>query len=105
MEKYTINIASDFSPKLGGRWIKYGPYSGEQFLNDILEKKYLEAKENNEQLHIYMDGASPYASSFLDQSFGELGRRYENHEVKAIIVIHTNLYGWIADLIRDEIWK
>lgn len=105
MEKYKIDIANDFSSKLGGRWIRLGPFSGEQFFQDILEKKYLEAKKDGEQLHIYLDGASPYGSSFISQSFGQLGSIYGAHEVKQIVVFHSELYGWIVNIIRDEIWK
>lgn len=105
MEKYIINIANDFSQKLGGRWKRLGPYSGEQFFQDILENNYLKATEHNELLHIYMDGASPYGSSFLDQSFGELGRKHGTQEVKKNIVFHTNIYEWIVDIIRNDLWK
>ena len=105
MEKYTINIAKDFSPRLGGRYRRLGKFSGEEFFEEILEKKYLEAKKNNEQLHIYMDGASPYGSSFIGQSFGELGFKYGGSVVKKIIVFHSELYKWIADYIIDDVWK
>ncbi len=104
MEKYMINIANDFSPKLGGRWQRLGSYSGEQFFEDILKPKYQEARDNQEQLHIYMDGASPYGSSFLDQSFGELGRQYGNNDVKKSVIFHTEIYGWIADYICGVLW-
>jgi hypothetical protein len=104
MEKYTINIAKDFSPKLGGRYRRYGRFSGEEFFEDVLEEKYLEAVRDNQQLHIYMDGASPYGSSFIGQSFGELGRKYGNSEVKGRIVLYSDVYKWIVTIIREQIW-
>lgn len=104
MGKYAINIAMDFSKNLGGRWKKLGPYSGEAFFEEILEKKYLEAKHANEVLHIFLDGASPYGSSFLDQSFGTLYRKY-GKEVVDTVCFRTEYFGWIVDFIKTEIWK
>jgi len=100
----TINIATDFNKNLGGREKKLGEFSGEEFFEDVLKKKYLEAKEKNCQLEIDLDGASPYGSSFLDQSFGELFRKY-NDDVVSRIVFRTQYYNWIVDYIKQEIWK
>lgn len=105
MERNTINIAKDFSSKLGGRWERFGSYSGEQFYKEWLQPSFLRAKETNEQLHIYLDGASPYGSSFLDQSFGELARVYGSEDVKKTIILHTSLYEWIVKIIINELWR
>ncbi len=64
MEKFTIDIARDFSDKLGGRWIKVGPFSGELFYDTILKQKYESAISEHEKLHIYLDGTKGYGSSF-----------------------------------------
>ena len=106
MEKFSIDIAKDFSDKLGGRWIKLGPFSGELFYDTILKPKYLLAIKENEKLHIYLDGTKGYGSSFLDQSFGTLAREKENdlEQVKSTIVFHTELFGWNVEYIYDEIW-
>lgn len=104
MEEYSINIANDFSRVIGGRWKKFGPFSGEAFYNDVLEDKYIEAVENNNKLHIYLDGTSGYGSSFLDQSFGELARNYGLDKVKANVVLHAETFKWIIDYINSEIW-
>ena len=105
MEEYKIDIAQDFSPNLGVRYKSLGLYSGEQFFEDILVKKFIAAKEANAQLHIYLDGASPYGSSFLDESFGRLARTYTNDDVSQRIVFHTINYKWIVDFIKTNIWK
>ena len=85
MEEFVINIALDFSKSLGGRKIEHGLFSGEAFFEKILEKKYLEAKGKEQLLHIYLDGASPYGSSFLDESFGQLYRKKGNEVVSNIV--------------------
>jgi hypothetical protein len=105
MEKYKIEIAQDFSPNLGVRYKSLGLFSGEQFYDELLEKRFKEAKAANEQLHIYLDGASPYGSSFLDESFGKLARNYSVSEVSKILVFHTINYKWIVEFIRSNIWK
>ena len=104
MEKYKIEIATEFSDKLGGRWIKLGPFSGEAFYNEILKKRYDETVLNNEKLHIYMDGAKGYGSSFLDQSFGELARLYTVEKVSSVLVFHTIFFEDIVKYIKEDIW-
>lgn len=104
MEKVEIDIGIDFSTKLGGRWIKLGPHSGEEFYEELLEKKFLEAKQKDTKLYIYMDGAKGYGSSFLDQSFGELARKYNVSEVKERIVFVTQLFEWNIEYLKEEIW-
>ncbi|MDR1730059.1 MAG: STAS-like domain-containing protein [Prevotellaceae bacterium] len=102
MEKnVSINIATDFSKNLG---VRVGPSSGETFFEEILNKKYIEAKDTNRQLEINLDGASPYGSSFLDQSFGKLFREYGKDVVDRII-FKTQYFNWIVDIIKQEIWK
>jgi len=104
MEELKIVISSDFSNKLGGRWIKLGLYSGEAFYNILLLPKYQKAREENVKLHIYLDGTKGYGSSFLDQSFGELARNHNVTEVKDTIVFHTDNFAWNVKYIEDEIW-
>ena len=104
MEKYKIEISKDFSDKLGGRWIKLGTFSGEQFYTEILKDKFLKAKEENEVLHIYLDGTKGYGSSFLDQSFGQLARDFGVNEVIKGIKFHTDFFKEIPDYIMNEIW-
>jgi hypothetical protein len=105
MEKYYIKIAEDFSPTLGGRWIKIGPFSGELFYETILKEKYEEAIKNGAKLNIYLDGTKGYGSSFLDQSFGELYRKHDSKEVINTLVFHTQYFESIVEYIKTSIWK
>ncbi len=104
MEKYRIDISKDFNDKLGGRWIKLGPFSGELFYMNILEKEYIKAFKEKEKLHIYLDGTKGYGSSFLDQSFGELARIHGVENVENTIVFHTDFFVWNVKYIKEEIW-
>lgn len=69
-----ISISNDFSQTPGGRYIKEGKYSGEEFRNKILEPKYKECLGKNEKLTINFDGGYGYGNSFLEESFGGLVR-------------------------------
>lgn len=104
MEEVSINIATEFSDKLGGRWIRLGPNSGEEFYEKLLYPRYNLAKQNNNKLHIYMDGTKGYGSSFLDQTFGELARKYGVKEVEEMLVFKTNDFKWNVKYIKEEIW-
>ena len=51
MEKYSINIANDYSKTPGGRWKDLGPFSGEQFYEEMLLPRFDEAVASGEKLH------------------------------------------------------
>jgi len=70
-----INVVKDFSKTPGARYRKDGPYSGEEFRESILEKYFIDKNDNSEIL-INLDGAAGYATSFLEESFGGLARKY-----------------------------
>jgi hypothetical protein len=71
-----IKIAFDYTETPGGAHIGDGKYSGEDFRNTILEPKFLEAKEKNEDLEIDLDGGYGYGTSFLEEALGGLARKY-----------------------------
>ena len=54
-----------------------GPYSGEEFRDDILIPA-IEAlgPDFEEELLVDLDGGFGYASSFLDEAFGKLPQKY-----------------------------
>ncbi|MFI3264776.1 MAG: STAS-like domain-containing protein [Rikenellaceae bacterium] len=99
-----IKISKEFSQNLGGRFISLGDFSGEKFYNEILKPKFEEAKNEGVDLAIDLDGASPYGSSFLDESFGRLKREYGEESVKSIIKFETKNYPHVVELIEKRIW-
>lgn len=104
MEKYFINIANNYSKTPGGRWKDLGPFSGEQFYEEMLLPRFDEAVKNGDKLHIQLDGVASYPYSFLDQSFGELGRNRGKQAAKEHIVFHTTVNQWVVKIILDELW-
>lgn len=70
----TIKISSDYTKTPGGRFIREGKYSGEDFRKTLLKPKFLEAKSKDEALTVDLDGGYGYATSFLEEAFGGLAR-------------------------------
>ena len=105
MEEIKISIATEFSNRLGGRWTRLGPASGEEFYEKILLPKYEKAIQEGQPLHIYLDEVKSYPFSFLDQSFGELARiKNDPKLVSDTLCFHTENFKMVVDCIRDDIW-
>lgn len=91
------SVAEQFSRFPGGRLRKHGPVSGEEFRDDFLIPLF----EKHDHLTIDLTGAITYGASFLDESFGELGKRYGLEAVKKKLKL-------IADddpMLVDTIWE
>lgn len=106
-EKIIINIAEDFTDTPGPRTITEGDKSGEQFRNEMLLPKYLEAKKQRKKLYIDFDGTFGYPPSFLEEAFGGLIRETKDNMdiVLKIIEFKCNarpyLYEKIICYMRD----
>jgi len=85
-----INIAKDFSDAPGGRYIREGAYSGEEFREEVLIPKYKEAKSSGQKLQINLDGCFGYPSSFIDEAFAGLAKYENSHNVLQIIEFISN---------------
>ena len=70
----TYSIANEFSTTPGGRFRKHGPYSGEEFRDDVLCNLLRTAMGDGDTLTIELDGTAGYPSSFLEEAFGGLIR-------------------------------
>lgn len=81
-----INICRDFSETPNARYRAEGPHSGEEFRETILEPRYLEARSQKEKLTINLDGGYGYPTSFLEEAFGGLARKYSSKEVAETLV-------------------
>lgn len=80
----------DFTITPGGRYKNSGDYSGEEFRESILAPNYLAAKNNSEKLIIDLDGTYGYPSSFLEEAFGGLARKYQNDNLFEIITLKSD---------------
>lgn len=77
MKKITINIAKEFSDCPGARYYEDGDFSGQKFREKFLEKNF----NDYDMLEINLDGTEGYATSFLEEAFGGLARKYTPNEV------------------------
>lgn len=71
----TIDIGKDFSRTPGARHKTDGPFSGEDFREKYLEKHFKDKKADS-NITIILDGTEGYATSFLEEAFGGLARKY-----------------------------
>lgn len=96
-----LNIAIEFSDTPDARLKENGKSSAEQFREQILEKKFLTARDNKTSLVINLDGAAGYGTSFLEESFGGLARKYSTNEVlKTLQFISNDEPYLIEDIVR-----
>ena len=96
-----ISIARDFSPYTGARYRTDGPYSGQEFREDLLEPRFLQALEQEQKLLINLDGTEGYATSFLEEAFGGMAR---SHGVQRVLD-HLEFQSLDEPLLIDEIKK
>lgn len=75
-------ISEEFTDTPSGRYRRLGPYSGEEFRDDILINLLNKLKEG-EKLILDLDGVYGYPPSFFEEVFGGLVRLY-NYTLKKI---------------------
>ena len=95
----TIVISRDYTPSPGARNIDEGEYSGEQFLNTVLLPKFEKALNQNYRILIDLDNTEGYATSFLEEAFGGLARKYGAEKV----LKHLEFKSDDEPLLKDEI--
>jgi len=81
MSKVNINIASDFTTTPGARKKADGDFSGEVFREKFLEDLF-KIPNDDRIIEITLDGVEGYPTSFLEESFGGLARRYGKERCK-----------------------
>ncbi len=102
----TINIATDYTKMPGGRHIKEGPFSGEDFREKILKPNYIKAKNAGEPLTVILDGGFGYATSFLEEAFGGLVREFADPDILKITIISDEEPAWLPKIesyIKDQL--
>lgn len=73
MAERILKIAEEYTENPGGREIKEGPFSGEDFRKKILEP-YFSTRKEGDFLTIDLDGLNGYPSSFFEEAFGGIAR-------------------------------
>jgi hypothetical protein len=102
-ERFELNIAKDFTPVPGPRHRSEGDYSGEKFLDELLRPRFVDAQKSNAVLHVNLDGAVGYPTSFLEQAFGGLAREFGPEEVERHLEITCTDEPYLEEQIRNYI--
>lgn len=103
-----INIAREFSEFPVGRYLADGPDTGERFRIEFLD----EPMSKREPLTIELSGTDGYGSSFLDEAFGGVVRKFKlsQHETESLLTFEADaddvsfvreIQGYIADACAD----
>jgi hypothetical protein len=103
VEKVIISMKDDFSLAPGPRYIKEGAHSGEEFRNNVLEPKYEYALKENGIVSIDLDGTFGYGTSFLEEVFGGLARKYANINVMDHLEIISEEEPYLINDIKKYI--
>ena len=100
-----IDIARDFSETPGGRYMKDGKHSGEQFLIDFILPGIM-GLNKGENLIIDFDGTYGYPIGFLDQAFGMLVRMFRPYNIMDRIDLiskeDTGIINIIEDIVKEN---
>lgn len=67
-------LAHEYTDMPGGRYRVNGPFSGEEFREDVLLPKLKQCIRENNILEIDLDETFGYPPSFLEEAFGGLVR-------------------------------
>lgn len=91
-----ISILKDFTEYPGLRHCDISDKSGEEFYHLVLNEKFKNAIEFNQNLIIDLDNTGGFASSFLDEAFGNLVYDFSLEKVKNSVEIIS---------IQEPHWK
>lgn len=103
VQKLELNVAAEFTPTPGPRKRSEGDYSGEEFLSTLLRPRFVSALESETSLHINLDGAAGYPTSFLEEAFGGLAREFGSEKVAANIELSCDDEPYLAEDISKFI--
>lgn len=78
IKKYCI--AKEYTKNPGARYKMQGEFSGEDFREKVLEP-FFKSRGHNDVLEIDLDGLNGYPSSFFEEAFGGIARKYKPNEV------------------------
>jgi len=98
-----IDIYKDFSNTPGGRYKEEGDFSGEYFRDDFLWPQLQSSKRLNEKLIINFDNCFGFATSFLEEAFGGIVRKYKEKNLLDYIEIISQDDETIPDLITKYV--
>lgn len=101
MESITIRVI-DFTEYPGVRYIGQGDDTGEEFYIEKIKPAFQKCIDEDKSLYVDLDDTAGYASSFLDECFGNLVYDFPYDEIiKRLNIISFQEPDWI-DVIFEE---
>jgi hypothetical protein len=98
-------IVANYTEYPGPRYCSQGNSSGEDFYHDILNAAFANAIKSKQKLEIILDGTAGYASSFLDEAFGNLVFDFSLKVVKDNITITSKQEPDWVKMIFEEVFN
>ena len=97
-------IIANYSEYPGPRYCSQGDSSGEEFYHSVLNTAFADVISTKKKLEVILDGTAGFASSFLDEAFGNLIFDFSLEVVRQnIIIISKQEPDWVK-MIYDEVF-
>ncbi|PBQ30547.1 hypothetical protein CNR22_01765 [Sphingobacteriaceae bacterium] len=100
-----ISILNNYSEYPGLRNCNISEHSGEEFYHVVLNKEFKDSFEKSETVQINLDGTGGYASSFLDEAFGNLVYDFSLENVKKYVEIISEEEPHWKEMIETQTFK
>jgi len=98
----TISVLESFSEFPALRHCNISDKSGEEFYHTVLNKEFKEQFEKKEKLIVNLDNTAGYASSFLDEAFGNLVFDFKLENVKKYVEVISMQEPHWKSMIENE---
>ena len=91
MTETNVSVVRDFARYPGPRYRDDGPFSGQQFREEVLAPRLRQSILNRSELVVLIDGVAGYGSSFLEEAFAGLLRHgFSYDQIRSHLVIHAD---------------
>ena len=98
----TISVLKEFSEFPGLRHCNISENSGEEFYHGLLNSEFKNVLDSKDKLVVDLDETAGYASSFLDEAFGNLVFDFTLEIVKKHIEIISNQEPHWKEMIENQ---
>lgn len=104
MKEIKVNV-KDFSITPGSRYRDEGvkAHSGQEFREEYLEPIFLNIENNDSIIIVNLDGTIGYGTSWLEEVFGGLARKFGKDLVQNKIDFISNEEPYLIDDIKEYI--
>lgn len=102
MEKIFFSVARDYTEYPALRHSTLSEYSGEDFYHSKLNHLFYEALKSEKILVIDLDNTAGYATSFLDEAFGNLVFDFTVEKVRKHLLIISNQEPHWKEMIEKQ---